>query len=346
MQVFKVGGCVRDMLLGVESNDIDYVVVNATQDDMLNAGFSQVGKDFPVFLHPETGDEYALARTERKVGQGYTAFEFSTENVSLEDDLKRRDFTFNSMALAGDQIIDPFNGQEDLKNKIVRHTSEAFAEDPVRIFRGARFAGRYGFVVAEETLMLMKQLVDNDEVEAMTKDRIFVELQKLIIVKHFVHAVGILEQVGVIDRVFGQVDWESLHKLEKVDTENKALFRMAILAKNQDQAFMQNHKFTSDMMEFILTWKKVQTQLAQFDSLNATELCILFEKADLFRKPERFKQMLEFTNILTGSHFTVDKFIKAIRQLDMTSICDQCADKKQIASVVRQARTKAIQSVL
>ncbi len=179
---YLVGGAVRDRLLGLTIKDHDYVVVGKTPDDLLAAGFLSVGKDFPVFLHPETQDEYALARTERKNGMGYHGFRFNTDSsVTLEDDLLRRDLTINAMAMGPDgQIIDPYGGQRDLENKVLRHVSPAFAEDPLRVLRVARFMARFahlGFQVHSETLALMKQLVDSDELETLPAERIWQEIK-------------------------------------------------------------------------------------------------------------------------------------------------------------------------
>jgi tRNA nucleotidyltransferase (CCA-adding enzyme) len=181
MKVFLVGGAVRDKLLNREIKDRDYVVVGATPAQMVEKGFRPIGKDFPVFLHPKTHEEYALARTERKTAQGYHGFEFNTDiTVTLEEDLARRDLTINAMAIdnESDEIIDPFNGQKDLSNRNLRHVSEAFAEDPVRILRTARFAARYGFTVDSKTNDLMKKMVQNGEVDALVAERVWQELSK------------------------------------------------------------------------------------------------------------------------------------------------------------------------
>jgi tRNA nucleotidyltransferase (CCA-adding enzyme) len=153
--VYRVGGCVRDLLMQLSPTDRDYVVVGSTIEDMLSRQFRMVGADFPVFLHPLTGEEYALARTERKVAPGYKGFRINAHpGVTLEDDLARRDLTINAIAMDNnDQIIDPFNGRQDLENKLLRHVSSSFREDPVRILRAARFAARYGFDIAPETLV-------------------------------------------------------------------------------------------------------------------------------------------------------------------------------------------------
>ena len=165
MKTYVVGGAVRDELLGLPLKDRDHVVVGATPEEMVRRGFKPVGKDFPVFLHPETHEEHALARTERKSGRGYKGFTVhAAPEVTLEDDLKRRDLTINAMAKAEDgTLIDPFGGRRDLKEGVLRHVSEAFAEDPVRILRVARFAARFGFRVADETMQLMKEMVKSGE---------------------------------------------------------------------------------------------------------------------------------------------------------------------------------------
>lgn len=181
-QTYLVGGAVRDRLLGRPVKDRDYVVVGSTPQAMLDAGFQSVGKDFPVFLHPETSEEYALARTERKSGRGYHGFVFhADEHVTLEDDLARRDFTINAIAEdENGQLTDPFNGQADIEQRLIRHVSSAFVEDPVRILRAARFMARFaplGFRIAEETMSLMKQMVADGEVDHLVPERVFAELR-------------------------------------------------------------------------------------------------------------------------------------------------------------------------
>ncbi|MEO1201866.1 MAG: multifunctional CCA addition/repair protein [Pseudomonadota bacterium] len=180
MKVYLVGGAVRDELLGLEASERDWCVVGATPEAMLGQGYKQVGKDFPVFLHPETGEEYALARTERKTGSGYHGFAFDTSpDVSIEDDLSRRDLTINAMARDADgELVDPYGGQEDLEARTLRHVSNAFVEDPVRILRAAKFAARFaalGFAIAEETMDLMRSIVDSGEADALVPDRVWKE---------------------------------------------------------------------------------------------------------------------------------------------------------------------------
>lgn len=181
-KIFLVGGAVRDRVLGLVPKDCDFVVVGADAEWMIARGFKRVGLSFPVYLHPETGDEYALARKEKKVGPGYGGFEVEFgPHVTLEDDLIRRDLTMNAMAIDLDtnEIIDPHGGMRDLAEGIIRHTSVAFAEDPLRVLRAARFAARYNFTVAFETLSLCRQLVDAGELDALSADRVWAEIEKL-----------------------------------------------------------------------------------------------------------------------------------------------------------------------
>ena len=185
MEIFLVGGAVRDKLLNYPVIEQDWVVVGASPQDLLDQGYKQVGKDFPVFLHPKSGDEYALARTERKSGKGYYGFDvYADKDVTLEQDLIRRDLTINAIAMdSNGQLIDPYNGQLDLENRILRHISPAFAEDPLRVLRIARFAARYahlGFTIADETMSLMQQLADSGELENLTAERVWKETYRAI----------------------------------------------------------------------------------------------------------------------------------------------------------------------
>jgi tRNA nucleotidyltransferase (CCA-adding enzyme) len=211
LEIYLVGGAVRDKLLGLGVKDRDWVVVGATPDDMTARGFRPVGKDFPVFLHPDTNEEYALARTERKVAPGYKGFVFNTSpEVTLEQDLARRDLTINAMAETPDGgLVDPFGGADDLRAGILRHVSEAFAEDPVRILRVARFAARYtrwGFRVAHGTNKLMKRMVENGEVDALVPERVWAELQRALEEPRPSRFFHVLRRCGALARVFPEID--------------------------------------------------------------------------------------------------------------------------------------------
>ncbi len=213
LNVYLVGGAVRDGLLGREIVERDYLVVGATVQQMLDLGFIQVGKDFPVFLHPKTKEEYALARTERKQGKGYTGFVcYAEPDVSIEDDLRRRDLTVNAMAQNEQgHIIDPYNGQQDLHNRVLRHVSSAFAEDPLRVLRVARFAARYhylGFNIAPETLTLMAQMASQGELNNLSSDRLWKEFSRALGETHPEVFIEALRTTGALKHI-----WPSLDKL-------------------------------------------------------------------------------------------------------------------------------------
>jgi tRNA nucleotidyltransferase (CCA-adding enzyme) len=209
MQTYRVGGAVRDALLGLPVNDHDWVVVGATPQEMIHAGYLPVGKDFPVFLHPDTREEYALARTERKTARGYHGFAFHAEpGVTLEEDLARRDLTINAMAQDHDgRIVDPFHGQRDLKARVLRHVTPAFREDPVRILRVARFAARFhDFTLAPETLALMREMVTGGEVDALVAERVWQEIARGLMEKHPSRMFGMLRECGALARLLPEVD--------------------------------------------------------------------------------------------------------------------------------------------
>ena len=211
MQAYLVGGAVRDNLLKLPSKDKDWVIVGATPDEMLEKGFTQVGQDFPVFLHPDSHEEFALARTERKQGKGYTGFVCdSSASVTLEEDLIRRDLTINAMAQAEDgSLIDPYGGQNDLKNKILRHVSPAFVEDPLRVLRVARFAARFqtlGFKIAPETLQLMSTITANGELDHLVAERVCQETTRALSEASPQAYFEVLRNVGALKVLFPEVD--------------------------------------------------------------------------------------------------------------------------------------------
>jgi len=212
-KIYCVGGAVRDRLLGLTVQDHDWVVVGSTPEEMIAQGFQPVGKDFPVFLHPQTHEEYALARTERKIARGYQGFAvYAAPDVTLEQDLARRDFTINAIAQevgdksGGGKLIDPHNGVADLRAGILRHVSAAFSEDPVRILRAARFAARFGFTIAPETLALMRDMVNNGEVDALVAERVWQELARGLMEKKPSRFFETLRSCGALARIIPEVD--------------------------------------------------------------------------------------------------------------------------------------------
>lgn len=207
-KTYCVGGAVRDALLGLAVHDRDWVVVGSTPEAMTAQGYVAVGKDFPVFLHPKTHEEYALARTERKTALGYQGFAvYAAPDVTLEQDLSRRDFTINAIAQDDDgTLIDPYHGQADLKAGVLRHVSAAFSEDPVRILRGARFAARFGFSIAPETLRLMRDMVENGEVDALVAERVWQELARGLMGQHPARFITTLRECGALHKIMPEVD--------------------------------------------------------------------------------------------------------------------------------------------
>jgi tRNA nucleotidyltransferase (CCA-adding enzyme) len=208
VRIYRVGGSVRDELLGLPHADHDFVVVGATPETMIAAGFLPVGRDFPVFLHPQTRDEYALARTERKHGRGYRGFQFfATPDVTLDEDLRRRDLTINAMARADDgTLIDPYRGESDLREGVLRHVSEAFAEDPLRVLRVARFAARFGFRIADETLARMRAIVAAGELATLAHERVWQEIARGLGERHPSRMLDALRACGALAALLPEID--------------------------------------------------------------------------------------------------------------------------------------------
>jgi tRNA nucleotidyltransferase (CCA-adding enzyme) len=208
MKSYLVGGAVRDALMGVSGSDRDWVVVGGTPEALVAQGYQPVGKDFPVFLHPNTHEEYALARTERKTARGYHGFSvYAAPDVTLEQDLARRDLTINAIAQDGDTLIDPYGGQRDLQRKVLRHVTDAFREDPVRILRVARFAARFpDFAVAPETMTLMREMVTEGEVDALVSERVWQELSRGLMGAQPSRMLQVLRACGALQRLLPEVD--------------------------------------------------------------------------------------------------------------------------------------------
>ncbi len=226
MNIYLVGGAVRDKLLDYPVKELDWVVVGSSEQEMLKAGYHKVGRDFPVFLHPKTKEEYALARTERKTGSGYTGFNCnSSTDITLEQDLQRRDLTINAIALTPDgELIDPYGGQADIKKRLLRHVSSAFMEDPLRIIRIARFAARYyhlGFTIADETQALMRQMVDAGEVQHLVAERVWQEMNKALSERNPAEFIHTLKNCGALAVLLPEVD--RLFSLSQVIGDNSLL---------------------------------------------------------------------------------------------------------------------------
>ena len=325
MKIYLVGGAVRDELLQRPIRDKDYVVVGATPDEMLALGYEQVGADFPVFLHPETKEEYALARTERKVGAGYHGFvtDFNP-STTLEDDLRRRDLTINAMAkdLETGEIIDPFNGQEDLKNQILRHVSPAFAEDPVRVLRVARFRARYGFRVAPETVTLMTSLVTSGELDHLTPERIWLELEKAFNEPKPVLFIVTLLMVDAWSRLFPNTKVGIALNYFSAMTDKpfvgKLMLIVATSSLDHSVEFMQRLKAPADTTRTIKIFKIIQE--ASKNDLTIETALALLKKIDAFRRPQDL-EIIHFCtkNVLSNLYFFVDQLFQIYKKMSVVT---------------------------
>ncbi len=308
MQTYVVGGAVRDEMLGLPVQDRDYVVVGATPEEMVKQGFRPVGRDFPVFLHPQTHEEYALARTERKTAPGYHGFTFhAAPEVTLEQDLQRRDLTINAMARDGaGRLIDPYRGADDLGEGVLRHVSPAFAEDPVRILRVARFAARFGFTVAPETEALMVQMVQAGEADALVAERVWQELAKGLMERTPSAMFAILRECGALARVLPQLDVlydegraeEALAALDAAAAGGGALeVRFAALLRALEpeavDALCARLRAPAGCRDLALLAARHGNAIADGAELDADELLLLLESADAWRRPDRFRDLVE-----------------------------------------------------
>ena len=340
MKIYRVGGCVRDRLLNLPESDLDWVVTGATTEALLELGYKPVGKDFPVFLHPETRQEYALARSERKTAPGYHGFEFDTDpSISIEQDLLRRDLTINAMAEnEHGELIDPYGGQNDLNARILRHVSDAFREDPVRVLRVARFAARYhhlGFVLAPETAELIHQMGESGELGSLVAERVWSEMSRALDEPHPEVFFQTLRDCRVLGRLFAEIDalfgvaqtakyhpeidtgihlMMALQKSAELELDNET--RFAVLMHDLGKASTPQHILPSHhgheaagiklVKSFCRRWRvpKAHTELALITTeyhthvhraleLKDSTLLKLFTSTDIFRKPQRFRKMIQ-----------------------------------------------------
>ena len=342
MKSYIVGGAVRDELLGLPVKDRDHVVVGATPDEMVKLGFKPVGKDFPVFLHPQTHEEYALARTERKSGRGYKGFTvYASPEVTLEEDLRRRDLTINAIAKAEDgSLIDPFHGKRDLEQRTLRHVSDAFSEDPVRILRVARFAARFGFAVAQATMDLMKKMVELGETDYLVAERVWQEFAKGLMEEHPENMFEILKACGFMHACLP----------EMIGAEPKRFIgslpmRFAQLAwpmeEEQLAAVADRLKVPNEVRELGLLASRNRELLRA--AKRPEELLDLLKKADAFRRAERFADLLEVARQEGIDVAPFEKARAAAAAVDAGAIAQAGGD---IAKAVDEARLKAIAAVV
>ena len=349
MKAYVVGGAVRDELLGLPVADRDWVVVGATPEDMARQGFRPVGKDFPVFLHPETHEEYALARLERKVAAGYRGFttHFSPD-VTLEDDLARRDLTINAMAKdeAG-RLIDPFGGAKDLREGVLRHVSAAFEEDPVRILRVARFVARFGFRIAPETEALMRRMVELGEADHLVAERVWQEFSKGLMEAHPARMLEVLERCGLSTRVMPEIKNDRA-ALERAAAANAASpVRFAVLTWGLEaqgiEALAERLRAPNEERDLAATAARCRPLLA---AQTPEALLELLKRGDAIRRRERFGQLLQAARLAQpGLQLArVEKALDAAAQVDAGAIAKQFP--QNIAARVDEARRQAIAKAL
>ena len=374
MKVYAVGGAIRDTLMGLPINDVDYVVVGSSVEEMIAKGFRPVGKDFPVFLHPETQAEYALARTERKTGVGYKGFHFFADpSVSLEQDLERRDLTINAMAqeVNGDgqwigPIIDPYNGQADLATKVFRHVSDAFAEDPLRLLRIARFSARFPeFSIADETLLALQSIVRSGELDALSAERIWQELARGLVAHKPMHMFQVLLNTGaantmlppklvtlLANEVFRE---ELIAHLDMTDSglEERCAITLMNLPASEIRAWADDVRMPIEVRDFSEIFSDLNSLIKQHPDgiYQAVDILAWFNRADLWRKPDRVQLML---NLAQKIGLPVSTFILAMRNAQALNTADIIAgveaqdrsNGERIGSAFESARLAAITAAL
>lgn len=391
MQIYLVGGAVRDQLLGRPIKDKDFVVVGATVADMLDAGFQQVGADFPVFLHPATHEEYALARTERKQGLGYQGFSVhASPDVTLREDLQRRDLTVNAMAIevssltddtpVNGEVIDYYGGLNDIESKTLRHVSEAFSEDPLRVLRTARFYGRYydlGFTIANETLTLMHQLVRSGELAHLSSERIWQESSRATMQLSPQVYWQQLFEIDALTEYFAPLHdaWNKTHIRETVQTAlyfagqmqlnlsqrwallmsslNADLFNITDKASNHNKLTAAKHisqigntaKVPKIQTQFANLFVQQAEQLSAIDALSAAEKIDLIQTCGAHKEPEKISQLLVCSQVLqlASTHRQMMLALGSFHAISMDHI-ESGLQGPKIGAALRQARIQHLET--
>ncbi|WP_404364829.1 multifunctional CCA tRNA nucleotidyl transferase/2'3'-cyclic phosphodiesterase/2'nucleotidase/phosphatase [Marinobacter sp.] len=363
MEIYLVGGAVRDALLGREVKDRDWVVVGATPEEMLRRGYRQVGADFPVFIHPETGEEYALARTERKQGHGYHGFTvYSAPDVTLEDDLQRRDLTINAMARDTEgNLVDPFNGRRDLEAKTLRHVSEAFAEDPLRVLRTARFAARFaplGFSVADETMALMKQMVADGELDHLVPERVWQEMQRALTERAPTVFFDVLNSCNALAGLIPELAetqqrrqaMAALHCTAERDEPPEARFAALLSpllpqpAEERAQALKAPNEYQDLATLVTRHGEDLKAATSAADQLTLLETC------DVWRRPERFEKLLSVCQCLeppldTGIAERLKQAEKVAREVSPRELMGEGYSGRALGEAIRDERLKRIREL-
>ncbi|QXH35423.1 multifunctional CCA tRNA nucleotidyl transferase/2'3'-cyclic phosphodiesterase/2'nucleotidase/phosphatase [Pseudomonas muyukensis] len=361
MHIYKVGGAVRDRLLGRPVSDIDWLVVGATVEDMHAQGFRPVGADFPVFLHPKTGEEYALARTERKSGRGYGGFTFhASPDVTLEEDLIRRDLTINAMA-EDEQgtVYDPYGGQVDLEQRILRHVSPAFAEDPLRVLRVARFAARYaplGFHVAEQTLALMRQIAESGELQALTAERSWKEIERALMESEPQVFVQVLHDSGALKELMPELEngRDTLAALHQAAQHQQPLaVRWACLLRGLEpaaiKALNQRFKAPRECQELAVLVGEFAGHADDALQLPPASLLEMLQKFDVYRRPQRFEDFIAACAMAQGdAGYPQADYLRgaaaAARAVEVKPLVEAGLSGQGLGEALKGERLKALQA--
>ncbi len=357
MKVYLVGGAVRDELLNLSVSERDWVVVGSTPEELISQGYIPVGKDFPVFLHPETHEEYALARTERKIAKGYKGFEFhASADVSLEDDLRRRDLTINAIAQAHDgELIDPYHGQKDLKSKLLRHVSPAFAEDPVRILRVARLAAKLPeFQVAPETNQLMQQMVENGEVDTLVPERVWKEFERAMCCTQPQRFFYVLAGCSALSKLFPQILLQSsgVQALRRsIAISPFGYIRFAALLHNLDikqiTALCQHYRAPREYSDLALLTAQSFPGYRDIIDTNAEEIFQFIRTTDAIRRPNRFHRFLITCEACHEKDHEIreqllKRAINAMKNVDTKPLQERSLSNQEFAEQIRQLQIEAI----
>ena len=374
MKIYLVGGAVRDQIMGLSVKDKDYVVVGSTSEEMVKLGYKPVGKDFPVFLHPKTHHEYALARTERKISKGYKGFKvYASKEVTLEEDLKRRDLTINAIAKdTRGQFFDPFHGIQDIKNKVLRHVSSAFVEDPIRVLRIARFSARFHqFKIHPKTEAILKQIVKNKEIEAVASERIWHELFVGFSEKKSYLMLEVLHKCGALKLLLPEMNYAK-HK-----NSIKKSFEYAFKSKHSPEIkaalffmYLYPLKVNSKIQEEIYTRLSVPnvvkkltektianlSDLKQFKKLKPRQILDLIYKMDLFRNPDMLLDVMKIFEAFISSQSnqlrtasttlkSLKKYLKHLNKLNLSSI-SQNKRGLDIKDAIYEARLQVLTKLI
>jgi tRNA nucleotidyltransferase (CCA-adding enzyme) len=360
VKVYLVGGAVRDQLLGIadENTEKDWLVVGSSAHELLSLGYRQVGKEFPVFLHPDSNEEYALARLERSVGPGYTGFEFDTSSkVTLEQDLSRRDLTINAIAQfdGTGKLLDPYNGQKDIDNGILRHISGAFSEDPVRILRVARFAAKFkafGFKVAHETHNLMKQMVANSEADALVPERVFKELDEALSYDTPSAFFKVLFSCGAYHKIFPSLDNSRENNshdnnftfLDNIIDDNTAIKFSIWLEKEEPsniEALCKLIKCPKQYQQLSILVSKYSIFFKTFSQQKKIAIFEFFKDTDALRRKNRFADLVKVFDLLGIDVSPIVELRVLLEGIDVSKL-----DQSDIAKSIRKEKKLIIDSFI